>query len=51
MSEERRSCESLQNCKASQIAVDQNYAPAIVDSHDTEGQDRDEDPNMGLREK
>ena len=31
--------------------ADQNYAPAVIDSHDAEGQDRDEDPNMRLREK
>jgi hypothetical protein len=31
--------------------VDQNYAPAVIDSHDAEGQDRDQDPNMRRREK
>lgn len=31
--------------------ADQKCTPAVIDSHDPEGQDRDEDPNMRLREK
>jgi len=31
--------------------ADQKCTPAVIDSHDAEGQDRDEDPNMRLREK
>jgi hypothetical protein len=31
--------------------ADQKCTPAVIDSHDAEGEDRDEDPNMRLREK
>jgi hypothetical protein len=31
--------------------ANQKGTPAVIDSHDAEGQDRDEDPNMRLREK